>query len=206
MIPRRATTVACLFFLLSLFNSSATAMSCGDWFDDLGEWVVKFSPVSFNLAMSKSRGDSGHFTVAEGFLAKNPASDPQRIYAIPFPEDRYAGDDSFDPGIDWPDEFKGVPGYVLESLIQEWRKTRRPIYRRKSIKTSRRDDIGFWINYRGQGRIILHTWGDTALTMRHKVCTKDKYGFYLTALAREVNGTRTVALTIYSPERYEFKK
>lgn len=175
------------------------AVGCEQWFKDVSEWIDPYNPIAFHLAMAKSRGDSGHFTVAEGFII----GDHSGIYGFPFPNSDYVTDEHFDPGIDWPDEFEGVPAYVLESLIQRWRETGKKIYGPKSVKTSRRDDIGFKISDRGTGRLTLHSWGDTELELTNMLCAKDLHGFYLTALAHEGNGTRTVGLTIHSPYRFE---
>lgn len=215
----RALVPALCALILSPAVASAQRVPCAEWFDDLADWIRPRHPVAFHLAMSKSRGATGHFSVTEGFLDRAPNDGRARAIAtIPFPTDEWVGDDNFDPGFDWPEDYRATPTYVLESLVQEWRDTRRPIYRRSSIRTARRDDVAFRMRIeRGARReeddddtvsaqIELLSWGDTRLPLEHMVCSRDLFGYYLTGIASEVNGTRAVALSIHSPYRYEVKQ
>jgi hypothetical protein len=71
---------------------------------------------------------------------------------------------------------------------------------RQGFNVKNGDTVSLELDEDGTAAMILESWGNTRLALKNMVCTKDRFGGYITAKTNERNGTSLVTITLHKGE------
>ncbi len=135
--------------------------------------------IAFQFASNKSRDGNGHFSITDGYLVDfQPRNSPD---VAPFFPTRGRG------------IWQPVPFYVMDSFKESVPGSRS---RRSDFPTTRRDGVLLHLSEYGNVTLVLQSWSNTVLTLENQHCYSDSFGYYITGLMKEVNGTSAVSLVL----------
>lgn len=132
----------------------------------------------FQLAHNKSRWEKiGHYSLGAGVLSEYPANNS---YARNLPSDGKA--------VWFPGEH-----YIMRSIVDA---DLGSIPRGDSFPTSRRDKLVLYLSENGTMGVILASWGNGFVPFESLNCFKDTFGYYMSGVYREGNGTTLVSVVM----------
>lgn len=154
--------------------------NCAEISKDLVNFIDPYRGhlVAFQLASNKSRGDLGHFSLAEGYLTEYDKV--KGNYSAPynwFPDGKAM--------------WQPIPYYIMSGFNFE---DMNSVTNGQTFPTGRKDRVTLHITENGRVSLMLNSWNNGILTLENMSCYIDSYGYYMIGTMAENNGTGLITL------------